>query len=109
MFGGNSTGRYQSLGFITDGMLSTTGELELPTQVGGYIAYRHFWTTTVRSSLVLSAARADNPSGTFGGLNRSDRSAHVNLVWNPVPMVTLGVEYITARRELENGQSGTLR
>jgi hypothetical protein len=108
VFGGNGIGRYNAPGFYVDGVLDAAGGLSLPTVVGGYAAYRHFWTPALRSTLVLSASRADNPAGTFGTINKSDRSAHLNLIWSPWRAVNLGAELIHGQREIENGQSGSL-
>lgn len=105
---GNSIGRYQA-GFYVDGVLNATGQLEsLPDVFGGFAAYRHFWTPNLRSSLVLSTSSADLPSGTFGTNNRKDYSGHLNLIWTPWKNVDVGVEYIYAKREIENGQDGDL-
>ncbi len=106
-YGGNSIGRYQS-GFYVDGVVNAAGNVELPNVIGGYIGYRHLWTDKLRSTLSVSASRANNPAGTFGTINQSDKSAHVNLIWSPWPKVDVGVEYIYAKREIESGQSGTL-
>ena len=106
-YGGNSIGRYQS-GFYVDGVVDTAGNVELPSVIGGYVGYRHLWTDTLRSTLSASASRANNPAGTFGTVNQSDASAHVNLIWSPWKKVDLGVEYIYAKREIENGQTGAL-
>jgi hypothetical protein len=107
-YGGNSIGRYNTPGFYVDGVVDSGGQLSLPKVFGGFVAYRHFWTSELRSSFVLGGSRADNPSGTFGAINKSDRSAHVNLFWSPWKTVNLGAEYIHARREIESGQSGSL-
>lgn len=105
---GNVIGRYQELGFFADGIVNTAGEIELADVVSGYAAYRHFWAPGLRSSLVLSAARAKNPAGSFGGLNRRSESAHLNLIWSPDPKVNLGAEYIYAKRVVEDDRSGSL-
>jgi hypothetical protein len=107
-YGGNGVGRYNVPGFYVDGVIDASGGLSLPTIVGGYAAYRHFWTPSLRSTLVLSASRADNPSGTFGAINKSDRSVHLNLISTPVKAVDVGIEYIYGQRKTENEQSGTL-
>lgn len=106
-YGGNSIGRYQS-GFYVDGVVNTAGNVELPSVIGGYVGYRHLWTDKLRSTLSVSASRANNPAGTFGTINQSDKSAHVNLIWSPWPKVDVGVEYIYAKREIENGDTGAL-
>lgn len=105
---GNALGRYQELGFLPDGHLDAAGRLALADAVSGYVAYRRWWTPELRSSLVLSATRADNPSGVFGGINKAAESVHLNLIWSPLPTVNLGAELIHAERELEDGRSGRL-
>jgi hypothetical protein len=107
-YGGNGIGRYNNPGFYVDGVIDASGRIALPDIVGGYVAYRHFWAPDLRSSLVLSASRADNPAGTFGTINKSDRSAHVNLIWSAAKNVDVGIEYIRAQRETEDGQDGSL-
>jgi DcaP outer membrane protein len=106
-YGGNSIGRYQS-GFYVDGVVNTAGNVELPSVIGGYVGYRHLWSDKLRSTLSVSTSRANNPSGTFGTINQGDKSTHVNLIWSPWKKVDLGLEYIYAKREIENGQSGAL-
>jgi len=52
----------------------------------------------------------DTPGGgTFSGFNKSARSAHVNLIFSPVPRVNLGMELIGERRTVVDGDFGTLR
>jgi len=115
-YGGNSIGRYNTPGFYVDGVIDAAGQIELPAIIGGFVAYRHFWTPDLRSSLVFGASRANNPSGTFagstsgplGGINKSDAAAHVNLIYSPWKNIDVGVEYTYAEREIEGGLSGTL-
>jgi hypothetical protein len=104
---GNGIGRYSD-GFFQDGVVDADGRLGLPRQWGGYAAYRHFWTDGLRSNLVLSSASQNNPDGTPGSTNKSTRSMHANLIWSPVANTDLGVEYIYANRETEDGLTGHL-
>lgn len=104
---GNVLGRYQELSFFPDGHI-VGNRVELADAVSGYVAYRHFWAPGLRSNFVLSASRADNPSGVAGIVNKEAQSAHLNLIWSPVPQVNLGAEYIHAKREVEDGRSGRL-
>jgi hypothetical protein len=62
----------------------------------------------LRSTLALSGLRSRNPAGTAGSVNKSAESAHVNLIWSPLAQTNFGVEYIFARREIEDGQTGKL-
>ena len=105
---GNAIGRYAGLGFLADGYVGDDHRVRLAPTIGGYVAYRHLWTPQLRSSLVLSALGANEPAGTFGGIDRSTRSEHLNLIWTPVRDVNLGVELINARRATEDDRSGSL-
>jgi hypothetical protein len=104
---GNGIGRY-SIGFFTDALLDANGRILLPKQWLATAAYRHYWTPTLRSTLALSELGSSNPAGTAGSANRNSQSAHLNIIWSPVAQANLGLEYIHARREVQNGDSGTL-
>jgi len=104
---GNAIGRYAD-GFFPDGVLGVDGRIRLARQWAWFGAYRHYWSDRLRSSLVLSSAGESNPAGSPGNTNRSTHSAHVNLIWSPVSGSDLGVEYIYADRETEDGLSGHL-
>jgi len=104
---GNAIGRYAD-GFFPDGVLGVDGRIRLARQWAWFGAYRHYWSDRLRSSLVLSSAGESNPAGAPGNTNRSTHSAHVNLIWSPVSGSDLGVEYIYAARETEDGLSGHL-
>lgn len=105
---GNAIGRYQNGAFLPDGYLDSAGRLQLAEQTSGFIAYRHFWTPQLRSSAEISAANSNPPDATFAGINESDRSQHLNLIWSPVKQVNLGGEVIHARRTVVGGDTGTL-
>jgi hypothetical protein len=104
---GNAIGRYSN-GFFPDAVIGADSRLGLPSQWGWFAAYRHFWTERVRSSLVLSMAGENDPVGAPGNTNKRTESAHLNLIWSPVPNSDLGIEYIYADRETEDGSKGHL-
>ncbi len=109
---GNALGRYMGLQTYRDGVIEDDGGIDLITQVGGFVAYRHMWDAKTRSNLVLSASSADNPSIVPADTPSSYQSAHANLLYSPTDNLTLGGEYIYARKTIEgtvNGDdSGTL-
>ena len=80
----------------------------LPDQVGGFVAYRHFWTDKLRSTVALGALKVDNPTFAAASSNKRFESAHLNLIYSPVPNTNFGAEYIYGRRETEGGLSGSL-
>jgi len=88
--------------------LDPDGRLALPRQWGWYAGYRHFWRQDLRSNLVLSGATETNPAGAPGSTNRSTHSLHANLIGSPIANTDLGVEYIHADRETEDGLNGRL-
>jgi hypothetical protein len=105
---GNAIGRYQVGGFFPDGYLDAAGRMHLASQRSGFIAYRHFWAPGLRSTFEFSAADSNPPGDTTRGINRSDRSQHLNLIWSPVPAVNLGAELIHAQRTVVGGDRGSL-
>lgn len=107
LIGGNALGRYIGQAIFTDASVDGNGRLRLDPQWGTILSYRHFWSDTLRSTLALSAARADTPRGAVNA-NRASQTAHLNLLWSPVPQATLGVEYIYGHLEKEDGRDGRL-
>ena len=105
---GNAIGRYQVGAFFPDGYLAVDHTLHLAHQSSGYIAFRHFWTPALRSTVEYSAANSTPPGATAAGINKSDRSQHLNLIWSPVRAVNLGAEYIHAQRTVVGGDRGSL-
>ncbi|WP_227718153.1 DcaP family trimeric outer membrane transporter [Microbulbifer sp. Q7] len=105
---GNALGRYLGLNSYRGGIIdSLDGSIELIDQHGGYVALRHFWNDQWRSNLVLSATAADNPALVSDMTPSAYQSLHLNLMYSPVPKMTLGGEYIFASKEVENA-SGLL-
>ena len=104
---GNAIGRY-STGFFNDAVIGTGPRLQLPTQWVAFGAYRHLWTPTLRSNLVVSGMKSANPVDTGGAIHRAAQSLHLNLMWSPVPQTNFGIEYIAARRQVQSGDAGTL-
>lgn len=104
---GNALGRYMGLNGYRSGVIEAGGDIELIDQTGGFLALRHLWSGEWRSNLVLSATRADNPDTVSDMTPSAYRSMHVNLLYSPIPKMTLGGEYILASKEVENN-SGLL-
>ncbi len=72
--------------------------------VSGFIAYRHFWTPELRSSITFSGITNDNPNSLNDlNVNKSAYSAYLNLLYSPLPNTTFGVEVMHAVNEMENG------
>ncbi len=103
---GNALGRYLGLQTYRDGVIKDNGDIDLIDSMGGYIAYRHFWAPQWRSSLVLSASSADNPTSVAATTAASYQSAHANLIYAPVVALSFGIEYIHASKTIERPVNG---
>jgi DcaP outer membrane protein len=106
---GSGLGRYIALNAINDAAIKANGDLDPITTYSGFVALRHMWTDKARSTVSFAALKADHSVPlTGGGVTDMLWDGFVNYVYSPVPPLDLGVEFHYARRELENGLSGTL-
>jgi hypothetical protein len=126
-FYGDGIGRYfagQTFGLDAVTNLGLPGVisagLDAVSSYGATVAYRRFWTDTLRSSFSYAYARNDFPDYVSGftpgsapatALNREMQQVFVNLIWSPFAEVRngvfgsgwldLGLEYVFTRRDLE--------
>lgn len=105
---GNVLGRYASTNTFEDAAMDASGKLRLVNVYDAMLSYQHFWSKTWRSTAALGYERADQPIFVNGLFTRTAKSAQINLLWSPMLQTTIGLEYIYALRELNNGQSGDL-
>jgi len=106
---GDGLGKQIALNFANGAALTDNGSLEAISTVGGFVAYRHWWTQKLRSSVTFAYLEVDNPVRFTGtGVNKSTWNAQVNLFYSPVQPLSFGVEYLTAEREIESGATGQL-
>ena len=93
-----------------------------PTQeLGGEVGYQHWWLDNLRSNINYginahygipislvnangTAAGAASTGGQAAAINKELMTAHVNLIWNPVSFVDVGVEYMWGQRTVLNNQ-----
>jgi hypothetical protein len=106
---GDALGRYMTSTFDDSFLNPVTHEIETNDQYGGLVSYQHFWTNNIRSSFVYSYAERDNDlSFVSDAVDKAYQSVHANLMWSPVPRIDMGIEYIWAYREVENGEDGDM-
>ncbi len=106
---GDGVGRYIGVNIVNDAAIDASGELSTIETVSGFASYRHFWTPTLRSNITGGYFKADNPVAFTGdGVTDQVYSVHANIIYTPVDKLDVGVEYIYANRELENGMDGDL-
>ncbi|MEJ2160050.1 MAG: DcaP family trimeric outer membrane transporter [Chromatiales bacterium] len=107
---GDGIGRYTALNAANGAVLDEGGSLDTIEQIGGYVSYRHFWgDSTWRSNFTVGGLSIDNDDSlSGGGVNKEHYSVHVNLLYDPIPKMTIGAEFMYASRELESGIDGDM-
>jgi hypothetical protein len=107
--GGRGLGRYLGLFTLGDALVTVLNELQSVWEVDGFVAYRHVWSEQWRSSLIASGLSGFGLGGFLGSAaTRRTGSGAVNLLFSPVPTLTLGGEFRFAGREDLAGNSGSL-
>jgi hypothetical protein len=93
--------------------------------MGAEIGYQHWWLDNLRSNLnggfnahygiPISLVNATGPGtvaaasgGQAAAINKELINAHVNLIWNPVSFVDVGIEYTWGQRTVLNNQTATM-
>ena len=112
--GGDGVGRYMSnfVALVRDAVVdSAANRMETIQSWGGLLGYQHWWTATLRTMVVGSYIKEQNPSGIFTPAAFAVQAdtwwtTQVNLIWSPVAFVDTGVEFSRENRRIENGQSG---
>lgn len=95
---------------FADGILDTHNNLHLINAYSAMLAYQHWWNDKWRSNIAYGFERMDSPLSLpkTALLTQQLESVHVNLLWNPLPAATLGIEYIYGARALIDGGYGNL-
>lgn len=104
---GNALGRYAG-SHIADAYVNSAGEMQLRRAGSLTVAYQHFWTLSLRSTVSVGQSRADLPAAGGGALVRDARSFQANLLWTPLPRLTVGAEYVYGQRAVREGTEGEL-
>ncbi len=104
LISGKGVGRYLAQNAYNAGSVDNQGSIGLQAASGGYAAYRHWWSATLRSSIAHSVVQSDNDLTVVPlSVNKEAYSYHLNLLWTPLPNSQFGVEYAYLEREQEDG------
>ena len=107
---GGGLGRYLGLNLANGAVLDEDGNLNTIDSAGIFGSYRHFWNEKWRSNLTLGYTKVDNDVELTGmGVTKKASSFHINLIYNPLPKLDFGIEYMMADREIESGADGDLK
>ncbi len=106
---GDGIGRYiNDLGSVggQDAVFDpATGELHALPAFGGYLAYQHWWSEKLRSTLVVGFTDVDNFGFQPGDAYRQTRRVTANLLYSPIPRVDIGAEMLWGERTNKDGSS----
>jgi hypothetical protein len=107
---GGGMGRYFGILLSNGAVLDEDGKLHVIDSAGAFGSFRHFWNDKWRSNLTLGYSKVDNDTELTGmKATKKASSVHVNLIYNPLPKLDFGIEFMMADRELENGDDGDLK
>ena len=108
---GNVIGRYLGYaGIASDALVDSQGDIHLRYLWASYAAWHHQFTPELRANLVYSRNGIDNDVHYTGGLvTRTTSSGRMNVIYSPLPIIDVGLEYMQGRRELEDDERGTER
>jgi len=98
---GEGLGRYLLGIQSTDGAAvdPVRNELKLRDNWGTFATYAHHWTEKYRSSVMVGYADSDPLGWQAPGTLDNSMFAGVNLMWQALPYLSLGIEYDYGRRE----------
>jgi hypothetical protein len=108
---GSGIGRYVGLNYAPDAIYGgLKGDpLQTVDVAAAFVAVRHGWSESLRSTLILGYQRDDYPSGVTGiDFNKRAWSTAINFFYSPVEKLDFGIEYRHASHEVLTGQRGTL-
>lgn len=107
---GDGISRYVGVNFANDAVLTSAGNLDSISGWAAFAAWRQAWTSTLRSTFMVSMSEYDNDITLTGGAaNKASSSWAVNLFYTPVPKIDVGLELRHAEREIESGAEGSMQ
>jgi len=108
---GEGVGRYITglIGTGSDAAPDSSGNLKALAAGAFFAAYQHWWTDTLRSTVGGEYGVVDNSTGQPDTATKNWQGAAINLIWNILPRLLVGVELNWGRHEVKDGRDGTAR
>ncbi len=83
---------------------NTCNKINTVSALGGWASYTHYWADNLRSNIIGGAQQMDIPVAQLGAAanGQTDQivTGHINLIWNPVSKVSIGLEYMMGWRQV---------
>jgi len=107
-----SPGAYGSFNGPTTAAAAAAILVKPTTEWGTEIGYQHWWADNLRSNLNFGLNSHTIPAAIVGAaqagaMNKTLKTAHANLIWNPVSSIDVGIEYMFGERTTVNNLHGT--
>jgi hypothetical protein len=105
---GSGVGRYIEAfgGTNSDAVLTPSGEVEALDAWAMVLGYTHHWNDKLNSTISGGFAELDNHDSQPDDAIKSAQSGHLNLVYSPFRLLSLGGEVMYGKRENKNGADG---
>jgi hypothetical protein len=117
-------GTYGGFNGPTSALAASQIRFSTTQEIGANVGYQHWWLDNLRSNINGgwqshfgipiklvnangTAAGAASTGGQAASINKEIFTAHVNLIWNPVSFVDVGLEYTWGQRTVLNNQHAT--
>ncbi|GAB4238554.1 MAG: DcaP family trimeric outer membrane transporter [Chlamydiales bacterium] len=75
---------------------------------GGFVSYQHWWCPNLRSNFTIAYIDFKNVPEAPPTAWRGFRSGFANLLWDPIPNLTIGIEYDYGENRFNNGTIGRM-
>jgi hypothetical protein len=91
-------------GLNLDAVVGPDGKLYALTGLGAHVAYTHYWNSDWRSNLVYGIARIQRSPLLGADVFHDSDYAAANLIWNPVSTLTVGLELLHGRLNVQENR-----
>lgn len=106
---GQGIGRYLALNLRDDVVATADGDIAAPFVYSGFVAWRRTLARQWRLIGTGSAYHSETPDFAAQKLTDTVWSGNLDLIYNPVPPLSLGIGFRYASREIASGEEGSLR
>ena len=105
-------GMYGSFNGPTTALAAASIVVRPTFEWGSEVGYQHWWADNLRSNINAGFNQHAIPAALVGAgqaaaMNKTLKTFHANLIWNPVSSMDVGIEYMWGERTTVNNGHGT--